>query len=180
MSVEQQQTVASLRYFLYDRPLHPELFTIHADDHLCRKAYEARLWVTGCSHVISVKANQHCLTEVLADTHCDLPERGRLVEMPLRGEKEHDTHDDPLRYTMNFQLEQMSERVFANTHAELTRLGQTRGLFVPFPDWMSRPPLTPFSYLDYEARARHLHVFAYHAFPADLTLIKVQCIFDVA
>ena len=40
--------------------------------------------------------------------------------------------------------------------------------------------LTPFTYIDYEAKPNGLHVFTYHAFPADLTIVKTQSIFELA
>ncbi|HDZ22277.1 hypothetical protein LCGC14_0238740 [marine sediment metagenome] len=180
MAIGHQQRVASLRYYLYDRPLHPELFEIHSGERLARKHYEAQLWVTGCSHVIMFGRGKQWMVEVLADADSELPRRGLLAELPFRGEKEHEhVEAKGLRYMMNFQVETMSEQVFAKTHHDLARQGAKRGLFVPFPTWMRRPPLTPFSYLDYDAKTRHLHVFSYHAFPEDLTLVKVQSIFEV-
>ncbi|MHC4562997.1 MAG: DUF2617 family protein [Planctomycetota bacterium] len=152
MNIGQQQHLTSLRYFLYDRPLHPELFEIHMGDRLVRRHYQASLWVTGCSHVIGFFAKPRDRDYAVADG---------------------------IRYMMNFQVESMSERVYAKTHHDLARQGAKRGLFVPFPMWMKHPPLTPFSYLDYDAQARHLHVFAYHAFPDELTLVKIQSIFEL-
>ena len=73
----------------------------------------------------------------------------------------------------------MSEAVDSKTHHDLARLGARRGLFVPFPKWMSRS-LTPFTYIDYEAKVNSLHVFAFHAFPDELTIVKTQSIFELA
>jgi hypothetical protein len=180
MDTGQQQHLTSLRYFLYDRPLHPELFEIHKGDRVVRRHFQATLWVTGCSHVIGFYAKPHSLVEAVAHVETELPRRGLLMELPFRGEKNRDySVTDGIQYMMNFQVETMSERVYAKTHHDLARQGAKRGLFVPFPMWMKRPPLTPFSYLDYDAQAGHLHVFAYHAFPDELTLVKIQSIFEL-
>lgn len=169
-----------MRYYLHERPLHPELFDIHLGDHVVRKDFEAQIWVTGCSHVISFFYQGLSLVEVLADVDGELPTSGRLIELPFRREKEHGLlHGGKIRYMMNFQVELMSEKVYAATHHDLARQGAKRGLFVPFPMWMTHPPLTPFSYIDYDVTPRSLHVFAFHAFPDDLTLIKVQSIFEL-
>ncbi|MCK4601239.1 MAG: DUF2617 family protein, partial [Phycisphaerae bacterium] len=82
-------------------------------------------------------------------------------------------------YMMNFQVESMSPTVYSKTHHDLARLGAQRGLFVPFPMWMTRS-LTPFTYIDYEAKPNQLHVFTFHAFPEDLTVVKTQSIFELA
>ena len=39
--------------------------------------------------------------------------------------------------------------------------------------------LTPFTFIDYEAKPTELHVFAFHAFPDDLTIVKTQSIFEL-
>lgn len=180
MSTGQQQAVGSLWYYLYDHPLHPELFDICRNELLERRFYSARLWVTGCRHVISFTVDNQTVTEVLADADAELPPRGCLASFALRGEKVHETRVGDIRYMTNFQREIMSDRVYASTHDELARIGQTRGLFADFPTWTQNPSLRPFSFLDYEANAKHVHIFAYHAFPEDLTLVKIQSIFEVA
>ena len=56
------QRVADLKFVLYRRPLHPELFHIHQSRHLARAAYQADIWVMGLSHVVTVQSNGRCLT----------------------------------------------------------------------------------------------------------------------
>ena len=80
---------------------------------------------------------------------------------------------------MNFQVEQMSPMVYHKTHHDLAKIGAARGMFVPFPTWMTNPPLTPFTFIDYEAKPSGLHVFAFHAFPDDLTIVKTQSLFEL-
>lgn len=180
MAIGQKQTVGSLRFLLYERALHPELFQIDHDCHVVKKGYEAQIWVTGCTHVIGFYRADSALLQVIADTDAELPERGLLLDMPFRGERDHEhRRTDDVNYLMNFQLERMSPEVYAQTHRELARLGSRRGLFVPFPYWRSRS-LIPFSYIDYDAKPNQLHVFAFHAFPADLAVVKTQSVFELS
>lgn len=180
MTMGQAQSVSSLRFFLFDRPLHPELFDIYHDHHVVKKGYEAQIWVTGCTHVIGVFHEGRTMLEVTADAKTELPQRGLLKEMPFRGEGDHEHRDGrEIAYMMNFQVETMSPLVYSRTHHDLARAGAQRGLFVPFPMWMTRSPLTPFTYIDYEAKPGQLHVFTFHAFPEDLTIVKTQSIFEV-
>lgn len=179
MGVDQKQRVSSLRFILYDRPLHPELFEIYHDHHVVKKAYEAQIWVTGCTHVIGFFRDEVCLVEITADLDAILPERGRVLELPFRGERDHERkRADGIGYMMNFQVEPMSPDVYSQTHLELARLGARQGLFVPFPQWMVNS-LTPFTFIDYDARPNELHVFSFHAFPEDLTVVKTQSIFEL-
>ncbi|HUT58964.1 MAG TPA: DUF2617 family protein [Phycisphaerae bacterium] len=179
MSIGQKQSIGSLRYYLYDRPLHPELFEIYHDHHVIKPAYEAQIWVTGCTHVIGFYREKLSMVEVIADADTELSERGRLLDLAFRGERDHERRRaGGINYMMNFQVESMSPTVYSQTHHELARLGTQRGLFVPFPMWMARS-LTPFTYIDYDAKPNELHVFTFHAFPEDLTIVKTQSIFEV-
>ena len=180
MDMGQVQKVSSLRFYLYDRPLHPELFDLYHDHHVVKKDYEAQIWVTGCTHVIGVFREGECLIEATAHAETELPQRGLLMDMPFRGERDHDcTYGEGIKYMMNFQVETMSPMVYSRTHKDLARAGMQRGLFVPFPMWMTRAPLTPFTYIDYDAKPDQLHVFTFHAFPEDLTVVKTQSIFEL-
>ncbi len=181
MSIDQQQRVASLRFYLYDRPLHPELFEIYHDRRIVKSAYEAQIWVTGCTHVIGFYRDDRSLVELIADRSTMLPQRGRLLEMPFRGERDYERkRGDGINYMMNLQVETMSPSVYSQTHHDLARLGAKRGLFVPFPLLMTQTSLTPFTFVDYDAKPNELHIFAFHAFPEDLTIIKTQSIFELA
>lgn len=179
MSIGQKQSVSKLRYYLYDRPLHPELFDICHDHYIVKKGYEAQIWVTGCTHVIGFYRGPVSLVEVTAEAETMLPHRGLLLDLPFRGERNHERRGtEGINYMMNFQVDTMSPAVYTRTHHELARLGTQRGLFVPFPMWMTRS-LTPFSYIDYLAKPNELHVFTFHAFPEDQAIVKTQSIFEL-
>ena len=179
MPLGQKQRVSELQFFLYDRPLHPELFDIYDSHRVAKDGYEAQVWVTGISHLIGFYRGEATVVELIAESGAELPERGRLLSVPFRGEKDQEfTHVDGIRYMMSFQVETMSARLYARAHDELAGQADKRGLFVPFPEWAINA-LTPFTYIDYEAKVRELHVFAYHAFPDELTLVKTQSIFEL-
>ena len=180
MTIGQKQRLSNLRFYLYDRPLHPELFDIYYDREIVRPGYEAQMWVTGCSHVIGFYHQNLNMVQVTADADSELPQRGLLLELPIRGERDHEfKRAEGINYMMNFQVETMSPAVYSRIHHDFARQSSKRGLFVPFPMWMARS-LTPFTYIDYEAKANELHIFAFHAFPEDLTIVKTQSIFEVA
>jgi len=179
MSIGEKRQLTALRYRLYRRPLHPELFEIRRQDRIVNGSYEAQVWVTPCTHVVSFFRDETALVELTADTTLDLPERGLLVELPLRGEREHEwSADGTVTYMMNFEVEKMSPAVYEKTHRDLSSAGTKRGLFVEFPEWASGS-LTPFSFVDCEARAKQLHVFAFHALPDEATFVKTQSIFEL-
>ncbi|MCD4824836.1 MAG: hypothetical protein K8S55_09515, partial [Phycisphaerae bacterium] len=90
MTTSQIQHLESLKFFLFTRALHPELFEIRDDIRITKDAYEAQIWITGCSHVIAFYRGDAALTEVVADRNTPLPTHGRCLEIPFRGEKKHE------------------------------------------------------------------------------------------
>jgi len=175
----QKQSVEELKLVVYSRALHPELFEIHHDHQISQRYYDAEIWITGCSHMVGFYAPGDTLTEVMAGMEDELPERGLVASFRCRGEKEHEHHSDTgLHYQMTMRVEAMSEKLYRQTHLDLVRAGEKHGLLVPLPQWRSGD-LTPFCYVDYRARADSLDVFAYHAFPDELTIVKTQSIFEI-
>ncbi|MCK4276140.1 MAG: DUF2617 family protein [Phycisphaerae bacterium] len=180
MRTGQVQGVSKLRFFLYGRPVHPEFFDIYHDHRIVKNGYEADIWITGCTHVISFYRERYALVELTSNADAELPSRGMLLTMPFCGERDHQCQrGEGINYMMNFQVETMSPGVYSKTHHDLARLGSKKGLFVPFPAWMSGS-LTPFTYIDYSAKPNELHIFTFHAFPQDLAVVKTQSIFELA
>lgn len=171
--------VGELTFSLYQRPLHPELFTIFGKRHLKTEHYEMSIWATGCSHVVSVFANDVCLTELISSTAQMLPKRGMIERFQFRGQRTHKcTLSRGLSYMTDFQIEKMSANLYRQSHNDLQRFSRNRGMFVAFPE-QAVSGLEPFSYVDFEARRLEVHIHAFHAFPDQLTIIKTQSLFDM-
>jgi hypothetical protein len=180
MAIQQTQRVSSMRFLLYSRPLHPELFDIYHTGTVRRRNYEAQIWVTGLGHIIGFYAHKEAaLTEVMTDQPDRLPQRDRLLFLALRGEKTRRLDlINGTRYFVSLQVERMSARVFARAHADLTAQAHRTGLYISFPQW-STDDLSPFTYLDFETRTRQFHVFTFHAFPEERAIVKSQSIFEL-
>lgn len=179
MTIGQKQCVSDLRFLVYNRPLHPELFQIHHDHRIVKDKYEAQIWVTGLSHVIGFHRGAATITEAIGETSAMLPHRGKLMSLPFRGERDEEIdHAGGIHYLTSFQVERMSPRLYAKVHGDLAEGGAGRFIFVAFPQWATNG-LTPFTRIDYEPKIGQLHVFAYHAFPEETTLVKTQSIFEI-
>jgi len=171
-------TVSELSFSLYQRPLHPELFNIYAKRQLKAEKYETTLWATGCSHVVSVFANDMCLTELIAIPGQMLPKRGLIERFQFCGQKTHKcTLSKGMNYMTSFQVEKMSHNLYRQSHNDLERFARNRGVFVKFPKF-AVCGLEPFSYIDFEARRDELHIHTFHAYPDQVTIIKTQSLFD--
>ena len=182
-SVELGQTlqrVADLKFALYRRPVHPELFCIHQSRHLERAAYQADVWVMGLSHVLTVQSAGRSVTEVVTDDIEVLPHNGLVTSFQFRGERDHlEEFDDGMKYILSTQVERMTQNLFHAAHRDLLNYGSARGLLVKFHEWKDTDDLAPFTFIDFEARDRELHLQAFHAFPADYTMVKTQSIVEV-
>ena len=180
-----------LQYCLYERAVHPELFTIRREIKLRRKGFDATIWLIGGGHVVSffprdpfsqsapsAPSAPPVLTEVLTASDAPLPARRRVIQMPFRGEKAHEQHAfGKTRYLMNFQAERMSTRVYRRTQAEFALQGGPERIFLPTPD-LDEQGLTAYTYLSYETQEDSLHLLAFHAIPQTRTLAKTQSIFE--
>ena len=170
--------VEELAFSLFQRPLHPELFQLYAKRRLRTDKYEADIWVTGCTHVISVYSSDVFLTEVVSAPGQMLPHRGLIERFQFRGPRTHKcTLSRGVNYMTDFQVEKMSPTVYRQSHTDLERFAQSRGVFVNFPD-LETAGLQPFCYIDFEARRTELHVHTFAGYPDQITMIRTQSLFD--
>jgi len=170
--------VEELTFSLFQRPLHPELFQIYAGRHLKTEKYEALIWVTGCTHVVSVFADGACLSEVVSTPGQLLPNRGLIERFQFRGPRNHKcTLSRGISYMTDFQIEKMSSNLYLQSHNDLERFARNRGLFIKFPE-LEVGRLQPFCFVDFEARRTELHIHTFSAYPDQVTMIKTQSLFD--
>ena len=170
---------ADLHLFVFDRGLHPELFQHYADYRVEQGGYVAEIWIIGLSHAVTVTYGQRSLTELLARESDVLPTRGVLSRFRLKGERDHERKTpDGWGYMVSTQVETMDEALYKSVHNDLLRHTEKRGWYQPYENW-AEGDLTPFTYIDHEARDREFHVHAFHAYPAERTLIKTQSIIEL-
>ncbi len=168
-----------LHLFVFDRALHPELFQHFADYRVEQGQYVAEIWIIGLSHAVTVTSGQHSLTELLARESDTLPTRGILSRFRLKGERDHERKTpDGWSYLVSTQVETMDEALYKSVHNDLLRHTEKRGWFQSYEAW-AEGDLVPFTYIDYEARDREFHVHAFHAYPAERTLVKTQSIIEL-
>jgi len=171
--------VEQLTFSLFQRTLHPELFHIYASRKLKTEKYEAVIWVTGCTHVVSVFTKNMCLTEVVSAPGQLLPQRGLVERFQFRrGPRSHKCNlSRGLSYMTDFQVEKMSRNLYRQSHLDLDRFARNRGVFVKYPA-LETDGLQPFCYVDFEARKGELHIHTFAAYPDKVTLIKTQSLFS--
>lgn len=170
--------VEELVFSLFQRSVHPELFQIYARRRLKTEKYDAHIWLTGCTHVVSIFSGDVCLTEVVSPPDQPLPRQGLIERFQFRGPRSHKcTLSRGVSYMTDFQIEKMSTNLYRQSHIELEKFARNRGVFVKFPK-LEVSGLQPFCYVDFEARRHELHIHAFSAYPEQLTMIKTQSLFD--
>ena len=168
-----------LHLFVYDRPLHPELFQHFGDYRVSQGRYHADIWLVGLSHVVTVSAGNRSVTELLTHDNEVLPSRGVLSRFRLKGERDQERRlTDGWCHLVSTQVEIMNEPLYKSVHTDMLRHASRRGWCHLYEDW-AEGDLIPFSYVDYEARDAEFHTHIFHAFPQERTLIKTQSIFEV-
>lgn len=169
--------VAELVFRLYGRPLHPELFEIHASRTVRRGRYEAKVDITSAGHVVTWRYGGMTLTEVAASAQHPLPERRRLISSRLKGNRS-DRIDcrGGVSYHVEFQLEPVEPELFWIFQEELAFDSERQGMLHKF-DSSGRIALGALSYIHIETRNRSLMVQAFHTFPDDYAIVKTQSMF---
>ncbi|QOJ15608.1 MAG: DUF2617 family protein [Planctomycetia bacterium] len=170
---------ADLHLYLFDRPLHPELFRQYKSFRVAQGRYYADIWFIGLGHVVSLTAGQKSVVELMAVESDLLPTRGVLSRFRLKGERDHERRiPDGCHYMVSTQVETMDEALYKSVHSDLVKHAVKRGWHVLFDQWADGD-MQPFSYIDQEARDGEFHVHAFHAFPAERTIVKTQSIFEL-
>ncbi|MDP7019210.1 MAG: DUF2617 family protein [Pirellulaceae bacterium] len=171
--------VAELAFQVYGRSLHPELFQVYKTRTVERGGYRAQIDITSAGHVVTWRYEGITLTEVAASAQHPLPQKRRLMSYRLRGERQDSIEcRGGVKYQMNFQLEPMEAEVFWTFQEELAQDAETKGLMHSF-NSSGRMQLGALSYIHVETRNRTLLLQAFHTFPDDYAIVKVQSLFQL-
>ena len=176
-----QRRTGGLTLLLYQRTLHPELFKIHANEQVSRRAYEADIWLVEGGHVIMLTAGKNTLTEVIVTNNDPLTDRGLLQSIPCRGEKYHEmtAPGGTIKYMISTQEEQLTQTLYEATKQEIREYALKRELM------MADTPATAdrggaLGVLDIERRSHELLVQSFHLFDENQMVIKTQAIIEVS
>ncbi len=172
-------SLEDLIFYVYARSLHPELFEVVASRQVERRQYTAKVEITSAGHVLTWHHRDVMLTEVTGSIHQKLPELGRLAGYRFRGQRDERVHYGPqVTYRYRFQVEPVKPELLFALEKELGNLACHQGLFCRFEPGV-RFGLPPISYALMETRDRHMLVRAFHTFPDECIIVKVQSEFSI-
>ena len=171
--------VAELVFQLYGRSLHPELFEIYQSRTISRGGYEATVQITSAGHLVTWSYDGIILTEVAAAAQNPLPQKRRLMSYRLKGDR-----TDRLEcrggicYEMSFSLEPAKPERFLAYQKELTLQATRKGMLHRF-DASGRFDTGAMSYVSVDSRNKAFCVQAFHTFPDDCAVLKIQSSFHL-
>ncbi len=166
--------IAELVYRLYGRSLHPELFEIHESRTIQRGDYEATVQITSAGHLISWRYEGITLTEIATAAHHPLPMKRRLISHRLKGDRADQLEcRGGIKYDVAFSLEPANAERFRAYQKELTLQATRQGLLHQF-DSNGRWEAGALSYINVEARDKAFRVQAFHTFPDDSAILRIQ------
>ena len=170
--------LSELMFLVYSRPLHPELFELLRERHIQRETYQASVRITDAGHLVSWQHGSICLSEVLAMARSPLPRKRRLLACRLRGERTETVQcADGVVYQTSLTVERLERSLFARMHDELESDAVSPGLVHNFRPHHRLSP-SPLSYIAIEARLGTLLIQAFHTFPDECAIVKIQSLYE--
>jgi len=135
--------------------------------------------ITGGGHVITFQYKGITLTEVAAASQQPLPSKRQLLNYRLSGaRKDSVTCRGGVKYNTDFKLEPVDPQLFWDFEEQFSSDSDRRGLLHIF-EPSGRVPLGALSYINIESRDRKIAIQAFHTFPVDCAIIKVQSSFEL-
>ena len=171
--------VGDLHFEVYNRPVHPEWFSIRAHQRVAHTAWKADLHLIPGGQVVVWSSGAVWLTEILGVHEPPLPAAGLLYRSRVQHDK---VAQAPwpagVRYQSCFEAEHVEPSVFAHLADELTLDAQRTGLFhrVGTGNRLSPPAL---GHVRFQTDARSLSVQGTHMFPQDLAIVRVLSLFEL-
>ena len=164
--------VAELAYHVYGRPLHPELFEVHAHRKIERDCYNLSVDITTSGHVIRFSSDPLVLTEVTASAQHPLPQRRCLVESQLtKTHRESLNYRESIVYDAQFSVESVPSALFVQLQEELQQFGAENSIVHNF-DSSGRISMGGFSFIHLQCRAQSVQLKSVHTFPDDHIVVK--------
>lgn len=167
-----------LRYQVYARALHPELFEVCSTRIIEHLGYVLTLRMCEAGHLVELRRNGETIMEINIDEGREIPERGRCLSVPLGTGRDLEAQLLPdVSFQASVQLERLEPHVFERLtrefHADIRRatLSHVFG---------SRNRMRPgaVSLLFAECSPRSIGIHAFHTFPDDLAIVRTQSLYE--
>jgi Protein of unknown function DUF2617 len=170
--------VADLAFQVFSRAIHPDWFAVRQHRRIGQDGWEADVRIIEGGHAVTFRAGNVRLTEVLAGPETLLPEPGLLFHSPIRRERSTSLRPGgSIDYQTCFEVERVDPEVFAHLSDEMTLDASRDRLFHRFAP-VNRMAAAPISHIRVESRVRGLSVHAFHTFPDERAIVRIQSLFE--
>lgn len=164
---------------LFGRSLHPELFEVQASRSSEREHYQLRYHITNVGHIIAANIGGLMLTEISAAAQQPLPRQRLLMAHDFAARRTDEVlYRDRIRYTCDFQLEQVDSRCFLAFQQALAQQTECDGLLIQF-QTSGRLSFGAISYVNVETRCRSIRIRAFHTFPDTCCMVKSSSLIEL-
>lgn len=163
---------------LYNRALHPELFTLAQRKRLESSEFEFEAWLTPGGHVLRFERGRICACELVSDQEDQLPAAGVVSALLCAGDREfeHAFERSDVRYMTSVQSETLTENLYLSTYEELSAFAGEQRAMTYARDTAAGPNL---SFLDIETYSHEVQVDAYHMQAQGYLVLRTQTIFEI-
>ncbi len=169
---------ADLSFHVFDRPVHPDWFSVRQHRRLTSQGWEADLRVIEGGHTVVFRSGTVWLTEVLSGPQTELPGAGRLFQSRVRHERTATLQPGAaVEYQTSFEVERVDPEVFAHLSDEMTLDAAPGRMFHRFAPENRLAP-APIVHIRFEARTRGLTVHAFHTYPEERAIVRTQSLFE--
>ena len=173
-----QAKVADLSFQVFTRSIHPDWFTVRAHRRLVVDGWQADLRIIKGGHAVTWRSGDIRISEILAGPETLLPEPGLLFQSSLLDERTAVLKPGVgVEYQTCFEVERVDPEVFTHLCDEMTLDTERDRLFHRFGSSNRLAP-SAISHLAYESRAKGLLVHAFHSFPEERAILRIQSLFE--
>jgi len=163
---------------LFRTALHPEFFGIEDSLTIEHNGYNFEAWLIKGTHVLRFEYEGTCVTEVIAPSTDDLPERGHVTSLVCAGERDHEQEfGDRITLINSMQIELLPEHLYGDSYQELTDFGKEAGAKII--EYTTDNGQRGASILDVQRYNEELHVQSYHLHSKNGVVLRTQSIFEI-
>jgi len=170
---------AGLSVMIYDRGLHPELFSIDTKRVRILGTMEVALQlITGGGHVVAVTAAGKTVSELACFPNKALPERGLIERLPCKGDKQFERAlSNYFQYYLALNEEHVTDALFENSVSELLRVSEEQNGICSH----KKNDIGQTEYLSIlvaQLHRRSIHIEGYHLLGEPRVLVRTQSIVE--
>ncbi|MFK7819561.1 MAG: DUF2617 family protein [Planctomycetaceae bacterium] len=171
--------VSDMVFIVFDRSVHPELFSPVKTQFIEHAEFSARTSVCSSGHVIEFQLGRFPITEVATTRQQSLPNHKRSCSRRLVGQRDQMLEfESGVRYHGCYQLEKLDAEIFMNVHEELSQDIPKASIGHAF-NSPSRFAPAPISVIQTDVTPNALLVHTYHTFPENCAVVKTQSLFEL-